>query len=849
MKCPKCGAEISENAKFCSYCGYKIETTTPPIVNENVSNSDDMRDETVNFENKEPASPKSIGEKIKDKVFEKWHSLSVYGKATTISGIIFLLLCLTAFLFGKTAAGIVAILQIILIVVAMLMKKNIIKVPKNWLYILIFALAFILLFPYISLFRMNKNDTNKIDNINNVSDADKLVWSDIVLADVVPEPKSHLGKVINNSAEHLSVYVYEIIISDYNEYIESCKSKGFTVKAEESDHSYDAYNTDGYKLSLYYDESVTEMQISIDAPEQYGTLTWSDSAIPGMLPMPTSANGEIVQDSETGFRANIGNTSFDDFKGYVTACADAGFNIDVYESDESYTAENSEGYKLSLSYQWNKVMSISVDEPEYEVSVEIECVENLLFSKYNVDVYIDDMLEGTIEHGTTKTFNTILAKGTYEIKFVNAENEDVTGMVEINIHQDETLKYKISCASDKIGVETIVGTVSEHGEDEIPIPQSASSYMYGNYKDVQKELTDAGFTNISFEILYDIVLEWTDEGEVESISVDGNTDFEKNDIFKKDAPIVITYHMKEEDDPAKPVENESVGDGSEISTQKQEETEEQKQAEAAKEAALEDVLPKEMAKRALVVAMTNCSAIDVFAADGNSYDTTKFHSYDDIDDFFLTVDTDGVWTALNDSTWHVEDIILRMFDYDTCWKVTCDISMDENNYVISNVDQICAAKEYINSEDPSKISMDHLEPSENNPFLTVPSALVESDRDDVAVQEKLNKKEIHDDWVNSQFSIWDGAHKTLEKLIKKQLNDEKSYKHIETTYISIDNDEQKVKVNNILENAGCSQRVELDDLFIITEFSAKNYFNATIKQTAYGIADYSTNEIILVAIK
>ena len=177
------------------------------------------------------------------------------------------------------------------------------------------------------------------------------------------------------------------------------------------------------------------------------------------------------------------------------------------------------------------------------------------------------------------------------------------------------------------------------------------------------------------------------------------------------------------------------------------------------------------------------------------------------------------------------------------------ISMDENNYVISNVDQIFAAKEYINSDDPSKISTDHLEPSENSPFLTVPSALIESDRDDVAVQEKLNKKEIHDDWVNSQFSIWDGAHKTLEKLIKKQLNDEKSYKHIETTYISIDNDEQKDEVNNMLENAGYSQRVELDDLFIITEFSAKNYFNVTIKQTAYGIADYSTNETILITIE
>ena len=645
MKCPECGVEISEDAKFCSYCGYKIETTTPPIVSENVSNSDDIQDETVNSENKESDFSKSIDDKLKDKVFKKWHSLSVYGKITTIAGIIFVLLCLTAFLFGKIAAGIIAILQIILTIVAMLMKKQIIKAPNNWLYILVFALAFILLFPYISLFRINKNDTNQIANINNASEAGEFVWSDIVLADVVPEPKSHLGEVISNSADRLSVSVYDTAVSDYNKYVESCKAKGFTVKAEASDYSYDAYNKDGYKLFLYYDESNSEMQIDIEAPEQYGALTWPDSAIPSMLPMPTSVNGEIVQDSETGFQANIGNTSIDDFKEYVTACADTGFNIDVHESDESYSAENSEGYKLSLSYQWNKVMSISVDEPEYEVSVEIECVENLFFSKYNVDVYLDDMLEGTIEHGKTKTFNAILTKGTYEIKFANEENGDVTGSVEIDIHQDETLKYKISCASDKIGVETIVGTISEHGEEEAPIPQSASAYRYGNYKDVQKELTDAGFTNISYEILYDIVLDWTDEGEIESISVDGNTDFEKNDIFKKDAPIVITYHMKEDDDP-----NKSGEDGSETSAQETEESEEQKRAKAAKEAALEDVLPKEMAKRALVVAMTNCSARDVFAADGNSYDTTKFHSYNDTDDFFLTVDIDGVWTALNDST-------------------------------------------------------------------------------------------------------------------------------------------------------------------------------------------------------
>ena len=92
------------------------------------------------------------------------------------------------------------------------------------------------------------------------------------------------------------------------------------------------------------------------------------------------------------------------------------------------------------------------------VSLEIECVENLLFSKYDVDVYVDDSMQGTISHGTTETYNLNLTKGVYEIKFVSAEDDEVIGGVSIDIYQDESLKYKISCTSSQINVETIQGT-------------------------------------------------------------------------------------------------------------------------------------------------------------------------------------------------------------------------------------------------------------------------------------------------------------------------------------------------------------------------------------------------------
>lgn len=545
IKCPKCGAELSDDTKFCSHCGTKIEAVTPPpIVDENEA-SNDFGSEPVFTSKLEADAPKSLSNKIKDMLSKKWHKLSAFTKITTIAIIVFVLLCLVAFLFGKIAAGIIAVLQIMLTVVALLMKKQVIKTPKTWIHFIAFALAIVLLIPYVSLFVASQDD------------AERFTWSDILLADTIPEPESHVGEVIGNSAESLLLYVHRTSAAAYGEYVDACKDKGFVVESDQTELSYQAYNADGYSLSLLYDEGESIMDISVEAAKQYGTLVWPESQIANMLPVPTSTTGEIMQNDNKGFQAYVSNTPVDDFKNYVAACVEKGFDIDANDLEESYSAENDEGYKLNVSYQGNNVISIFVEEPEYEVSVEIECADNLIFSTYDVDVYIDGTFEGTMAHGATETYAVILTKGTYEIKFVSSDDDEITGAVAIDIHQDESLKYKISCSSTQIDVETIVGTTPEYGEDEAPMPRSASDYRYDNYADVQQELVDAGFTNISFEILYDIELGWTEEGEVDSVSVDGNADFEKSEIFKKDVPIVITYHMKEEDDPNKPAESET----------------------------------------------------------------------------------------------------------------------------------------------------------------------------------------------------------------------------------------------------------------------------------------------------
>lgn len=103
-------------------------------------------------------------------------------------------------------------------------------------------------------------------------------------------------------------------------------------------------------------------------------------------------------------------------------------------------------------------------------------------------------------------------------------------------------------------------------------------------------------------------------------------------------------------------------------------------------------------------------------------------------------------------------------------------------------------------------------------------------------------------WIRSQFSAWDGSHTALKKLVIQRLNDEKSFKHSETTYRDIDSEAARDEVNKILSDAGYSQRVAVGDLFIQIQFTAKNAFNATVKNTAFGIASYENDSITLIDI-
>ncbi len=215
----------------------------------------------------------------------------------------------------------------------------------------------------------------------------------------------------------------------------------------------------------------------------------------------------------------------------------------------------------------------TISEPEsqnvvtYSVKLDVDCVENLFFSRYDVNVFVDGKEVGTLDHGSQDSYNVNLPAGRHSLSFEKEDDSSIDGSVKFDVSNDTSLKYKISCTMDQISVAELTtdtsvedinsNTVVEESEKtdskaeepvlsetQAKIPKSSYMYSTSDYKEVVNGLKQAGFTNIKTEAIYN-----ADTGfwgslsinEVDTISVSGKTDFNEGDVFEKNCEILIKY--------------------------------------------------------------------------------------------------------------------------------------------------------------------------------------------------------------------------------------------------------------------------------------------------------------------
>ncbi|MCR5449765.1 MAG: PASTA domain-containing protein [Solobacterium sp.] len=533
-----------------------------------------------------------------------------------------------------------------------------------------------------------------------------------------------------------------------------------------------------------------------------------------------------------------------------------------------------------------------------ELYFDLESEYNLLFNKYDLDLYIDNQEIGSISNGQKFTKLVEVLEGEHTFTVYKAGGKSTKATKTINVSDHMTFKSKI----------THGGSISfENSELKYGVEGSSLEVIDVTNKilaDAKNSLKSLGFVNVREEPYGDI---WDDNNWIvtsQSVKAGEKIDKNKNiqlnciklDNYYNDAysgktldvvqdmaaelGVSLKYRNSQDNKDLDETIGSLPDDSKEYWIVESAEnwvtktallyltylgTPEEKAAAEAKEQLineLESNIPKENAKKAIVVAFTNNSSIDVFTDDGNYYDPAKLHGYDYNGEFKQTITKEGTWTALDNTTWHVENMYLLMKVYDQATKLSCNVTFDGNNYIVSNVNYKTATPKYIDTDDPQKTSgWMKMEPDEYYIFLKVPAELVTGNGGQNTVTEtyydagttkentSTSMNSEYEDWVYSQFSSWDGSHKQLTKLIKKSLNDEKSYKHIDTKFYTATDQGMVDEFNKILSSSGYSDRMELNDILILTEFSAKNSFNATIKATAIGISSYKNQTIKLVGIE
>ena len=205
----------------------------------------------------------------------------------------------------------------------------------------------------------------------NVKDAEKFEWTDIEMHEALPQPQNLYGEIGHNSKTALILTLCEIDEKAFKSYRDECIDEGYTIDADESYLSYSAYNSDGCSVRLVFSESSQEMNVYLDAPEEMGEFEWPTNGLGAMLPATESTVGDISWDNSETFIVHVGDTPIEDYKDYVKVCEDIGFTIDYSRDDEYYSAENAEGYKLTLRYLGFNKIEISLKAPE-ETSVPAE---------------------------------------------------------------------------------------------------------------------------------------------------------------------------------------------------------------------------------------------------------------------------------------------------------------------------------------------------------------------------------------------------------------------------------------------------------------------------------------------
>lgn len=173
--------------------------------------------------------------------------------------------------------------------------------------------------------------------------------------------------------------------------------------------------------------------------------------------------------------------------------------------------------------------------PTHAVSVEVSCEKNLLFSKYDIDVYVDGEQLGTIDHGSKDTYELKLSEGKHTLRIAESGSTSVDGKTTFKVPDSKRLKYTVKCTDSQVEISEI---------SSIHPPVSLKETKEMEVDEVVQQFKQAGFSEVSTDEIRDLKpSESARNKTISKIQIAGSDDFNTDTEFHIDDEVVITYHV------------------------------------------------------------------------------------------------------------------------------------------------------------------------------------------------------------------------------------------------------------------------------------------------------------------
>ncbi len=187
-------------------------------------------------------------------------------------------------------------------------------------------------------------------------------------------------------------------------------------------------------------------------------------------------------------------------------------------------------------------MAQDTSDNEYQADIYIK-YEKYGAVDYDIKFLIDDVEQGVMKCGKKYDFHIKLKSGKHELRFEKNEDSNVQRATTLNVIRDLECSYEIHGTVEYVSVtENYVEYKEKLPEGMIQTTKSSSDFKYENYKTVVSELKKMGFTKVSKKAIEKGFFD--DEGEVDSISINGKKGFKRGEVFDSHSKVVVTYFSK-----------------------------------------------------------------------------------------------------------------------------------------------------------------------------------------------------------------------------------------------------------------------------------------------------------------